>query len=110
MWYPLQKSKTQLRINKMDLKAKIYQPSKTATQSGRAKSRQWILEYERQPSGNDFLMGWISSNNTLEQIQLKFDTLDQAINYAQNNNINYEVSEPKKTKIIIKSYADNFLK
>jgi len=94
----------------MNLKAKIFQPSKTAMQSGRAKTRKWILEYERQPAGNDFLMGWITNNNTLEQIQLKFDTLDQAVKYAQNNSISYEVSEPKKTKIIIKSYADNFLK
>lgn len=97
-------------MNNMNLKAKIYQPSKTAMQSGKAKTKQWILEYERQPVGSDFVMGWISSANTLEQIQLKFNTLDQAINYAKNNNISYEVFEPKKAKVIIKSYADNFLK
>ena len=30
------------------VKAKIYQPAKTAMQSGRGKTKNWVLEYPRQ--------------------------------------------------------------
>ena len=42
-------------------------------------------------------------------MKLFFSSRDEAIAYAKKNNINFEVIEPKKNKLIIKSYADNFL-
>ena len=39
--------------------AKIYKPSKTM-QSGRAKSKSWILEFVENPCKPDPLMGWQS--------------------------------------------------
>ncbi|MFM7673197.1 MAG: NADH dehydrogenase ubiquinone Fe-S protein 4, partial [Candidatus Fonsibacter sp.] len=50
-----------------------------------------------------------SSSNTNEQVKLKFETKDQAVAYAQENNIQFDLINPKKDKLIIKSYADNFL-
>ena len=91
-------------------KAKIYQPTKTAMQSGVGKTENWILEFETENTGINPLMGWESSIDTLSEVKLKFSTKDLAINYAKKNNIRYEVIEPKKRKIIKKSYADNFLK
>ena len=90
-------------------KAKIYIPSKTATQSGRNNSRKWVLEFIRDNSNNDHLMNWESSKDTQSQVKLYFDKKDSAINYAKKNNIDFDIIEPKKTKRIIKSYADNFL-
>ena len=55
-------------------------------------------------------MGWESSLDTMSEIKLEFSTKEQAINYAKKNNIDYYVLEPKKRKLIIKSYSDNFLK
>ena len=59
--------------------ARIYRPAKTAMQSGRAKTRKWVLEYEptsrRDP---DPLMGWSSARDTLNEVQLHFDTLEEA--------------------------------
>jgi len=55
-------------------------------------------------------MGWTSSSNTNEQVKLKFETQEQAIKYAEQNNIQFVLIEPKKNKLIIKAYADNFLK
>ena len=55
-------------------------------------------------------MGWESSDDTMGEIVLEFSTKNKAIEYAKNNNIRYEVAEPKKSDFIIKSYADNFLK
>ena len=91
-------------------KAKIYIPAKTAMQSGRAKLKNWVLEFiTKDPSINP-LMGWETSNDTLEEVVLKFPTKEKAIEYAENNNISYTVIEPKKKEFVIKSYADNFLK
>ncbi len=90
-------------------KAKIYIPSKTATQSGRNNSRKWVLEFIKDNSNNDHLMNWESSKDTQSQVKLYFDKKDSAINYAKKNNIDFDIIEPKKTKRIIKSYADNFL-
>ena len=46
----------------------------------------------------------------MSEVKLKFSNKEQAINYAKKNNIDYYVVEPEKSKIIIKSYSDNFLK
>ena len=50
------------------------------------------------------------STDTLEEVVLKFPSKEKAIEYAEKNNISYNVIEPKKREFVIKSYADNFLK
>ena len=89
--------------------ARIYRPAKTAMQQGRAKTRKWVLEYEpasrRDP---DPLMGWSSARDTLNQVQLRFDTLDEALAYARKNGLDYTVIEPHARTPKAKSYADNF--
>ena len=91
-------------------KAKIYIPSKTATQSGLGKVDKWILEFDSKDTTINPLMGWESSNDTMGEVKLEFSTKDKAIEYAKNNNISYKVIEPNKRKFIIKSYAENFTK
>ena len=91
-------------------KAKIYIPSKTATQSGLGKEDKWILEFESKDTSINPLMGWESSNDTMGEVKLEFSTKDKAIEYAKNNNISYKVIEPNKRKFIINSYAENFTK
>ena len=93
----------------MNQRAKIYQPVKTAMQSGKARTKFWILEFNKFNSNKDFVMGWTSSSNTDEQIKLKFETQEQAIAYAKENNIQFDLTSHKKNKLIIKAYADNFL-
>ena len=79
-------------------------------QSGLGKSIKWILEYETQDPTKNPLMGWESSSDTLSELKLEFSTKESAINYAKKKRIDYELIEPKKRKIVKKSYADNFLK
>ena len=55
-------------------------------------------------------MGWESSDDTLSELNLQFASKELAIEYAKKNKINYEIIEPKKRKLVKKSYADNFLK
>ena len=54
-------------------------------------------------------MGWESSSDTLTELRLEFSTKELAINYAKKKKIIYELIEPKKRKIVKKSYANNFL-
>ena len=91
-------------------KAKIYKPAKTAVQSGKRNTKNWILKFDTLNTGINPLMGWETSRDTLSEIQLEFSNKDQAINYAKKNSIDYYVVEPQKHKIIKKSYAENFLK
>ena len=91
-------------------KAKIYKPTKTAMQSGIAKTKDWVIEYIVEKNTINPLMGWESSKNTLSELNLKFSSKDNAIKYAKKNKIDYELIEPKTRKINKKSYADNFTK
>ncbi len=79
-------------------------------QSGLGKSIKWILEYETKDPTKNPLMGWESSSDTLGELKLEFSSKINAINYAKKKKIDYEIIEPKKRKIVKKSYADNFLK
>ena len=90
-------------------KARIYRPSKSAMQSGRANTRKWLLEYEQAtPRRPDPLMGWISAADTLNQIKLRFDTLEEAERFAREREIDYVIVEPNERRLKPKSYADNF--
>jgi len=91
-------------------KAKIYKPSRTAMQSGIRNSKKWILEFDTLDTGINPLMGWTSSKDTMSEVKLEFLTREEAINYVKKNNIDYYVVEPEKSKIVKKSYSDNFLK
>ena len=89
--------------------ARIYQPAKTAMQSGHANTRRWVLEFE--PAGrkdHDLLMGWIGSADTLGQVCVKFESKDDAIAFAKKNDLAFRVHEPRQRRIRPKAYADNF--
>ncbi len=89
--------------------ARIYRPAKTAMQAGRAKTRKWVLDYEQAtPRRPDPLMGWSSAEDTLNQVQLRFDALEEAIAFAEKNGLDYTVIDPHKSVFRPKSYADNF--
>ena len=90
-------------------KAIIYKPSKTAMQSGTKKFNKWLLKFVTKDNSVNPLMGWESSEDTLNELNLEFKTKELAINYAKKNNIKFELIESKNRKTIKKSYADNFL-
>lgn len=93
----------------MEVKAKIYQPAKTAMSSGQAKTNVWLLEYKPNAAMTpEPLMGWNTQKDTLQQLKLKFDSKEEAIAYAKKKNIAFEVKEPKKRKLVAKSYSANF--
>ena len=78
-------------------------------QSGLGKINKWVLEFKTKDPIKNPLMGWESSSDTLTELKMEFTTKELAINYAKKMKIDYEIIEPKKRKIVKKSYADNFL-
>ena len=89
--------------------ARIYKPARTAMQSGTAKTREWLLEYEPEAARVvEPLMGWTSSTDMKSQIQLRFATREEAIAYCEREGIAYQVFEPKEPARRSMAYADNF--
>ena len=89
--------------------ARIYKPARTAMQSGAAKTKQWMLDYEpAEPREVEPLMGWTSSGDMRQQVRLQFDTEQEAIAYAERHGIPYQLSVPKPAARRVISYADNF--
>ena len=89
--------------------AKIYRPAPNAMQSGKAKSQEWLLEFDSEtPRTVDPLMGWISNADTNTQVRMTFETREEAIEFAKRNGIPFQVTEPREAKRVIKAYADNF--
>ncbi|PPC84016.1 MAG: ETC complex I subunit [Hyphomicrobium sp.] len=89
--------------------ARIYKPTKTAMQSGEARTKEWVLDFEPQSKrAPEPLMGWIGSSDTQAQVRLEFESKEEAVAYATRMGLAYTVIEPKPRKPIRKSYADNF--
>jgi len=91
------------------MSVRIYRPAKSATQSGTARSKVWLLVFDpASPRSADPLMGWTSSRDMNSQIRLRFTTKEEAIAYAEKNGLEYRVEEPKPFERKIVSYSDNF--
>ena len=91
------------------MSARIYSPAKTAMQSGKAKTGNWILEFDpAAPRAIEPLMGYTSSTDMLSQVRLKFDTKEDAAAYAAKQGIEYRIEEPKEPNRRRVSYSDNF--
>jgi hypothetical protein len=91
--------------------ARIYRPTKVATQSGRAKTMHWVLEWEQASRKQaDPLIGWIGSDDTQQQVLLRFPTKEAAIAYARRKGLEYRVFEPHERVVRPKSYAENFIR
>ena len=91
------------------MRARIYRPTRNAMQSGKARTKAWVLEFEpASPRRIDPLMGWTSSSDMLSQVQLAFDSRDEATTYAKTHNIPFDLFEPHRSPPKPKAYAANF--
>ncbi len=87
----------------------IHRPARSVVQAGRANTRFWLLEFEpRTAPFIEPLMGWTGSQDTLQQVCLKFPTKEQAIAFAEGQGWAFSIAEPREPRPKPKSYADNF--
>jgi hypothetical protein len=93
------------------MRARIYQPARTAMSSGTARTRGWVLEFAAdQERELDPLMGWTGSGDTQSQVRLTFETKEEALDYAKENGLEATVTEPHKRRPNIRpgGYGENF--
>ena len=89
--------------------ARIFSPAKTATQSGRGNTHEWVLEFEPQQARSiEPLMGYTSSSDMNRQVRLRFETKEEAIAYAERNGLAYRVETERKRRVPKIAYSDNF--
>ena len=87
----------------------IFKPAKSSMQSGLNNTTKWCLsncEMDENYVSSKFC--WIGSTNPEKQMKLFFDSLESAESFAMKNNYDYEIIQPKKRKILKKSYSENF--
>ncbi len=89
--------------------ARIFRPAKTAMQSGKARTKDWVLEFESASAKRpDPLMGWTSSSDMNAQVRINFETADEAVAYATAHGIPFQLFPEQRRSHIVKAYADNF--
>ncbi|CDS14003.1 hypothetical protein LRAMOSA06174 [Lichtheimia ramosa] len=90
---------------------RIFSPCKSASQQGVHNTRHWCIDFDIIPDAEHFenpLIGWVSSADYQQGLQMTFDTKEAAINFAERQGWDYYVHEPAPKKFVKKEYADNF--
>jgi NADH dehydrogenase len=93
------------------MRARIYKPARTATQSGTANVQRWVLEFAPEEKREiDPLMGWTSSGDMRSQVRLRFDSKEAALDYARAHGLEAVVQEPhrRRPNIRPRGYGENF--
>lgn len=91
------------------MSAHIYQQPKNAMQSGKARTRNWVLEFlPTQAKQADPLTGWAGSGDTMQQLRFTFPSLEAATAYAEREGIAYHVTQSAPHSLKLQAYADNF--
>ena len=89
--------------------ARIVEADRKTTQSGKAGTGRWTLEFERsQAQRPDPLTGWNGSGDTNTQVRLGFRTKEDAIAYAEKQGMAYHIVPAAPVSLKIQAYADNF--
>jgi hypothetical protein len=88
---------------------RIFQRPKSSTQSGRANTDRWQLEFEpAEAKRPDPLTGWAGSGDVSDQVRLFFPTPEAAVTYAEKQGWTYTLVPAPERKLKLQAYADNF--
>ena len=89
--------------------ATIYRPAKTAMQSGKARTKKWLLVYRSEEKVVDNVMGWTGSTDMhANEVKMKFLSKEDAETYAKGMGLEYEIIEPKHAQPKVRAYSDNY--
>ena len=89
--------------------ARISELDRRTTQSGKANSGRWLLEFERQETVRpDPLTGWNGSSDTRPQVRMTFPAKDAAIAYCTRHGLDYHLVAAPPVRLKLQAYADNF--
>ena len=97
-----------LRPDHIDMKYIIYKNKKSPTQSGKLHKDFWVLEHVNDKVvKTDLLTGWKTTEKNLIK-KMKFLSKEEAILYAKNYSLDFEILKEVNKEMSNKSYADNF--
>ena len=89
--------------------ARISEAERKTTQSGKANTGRWLLEFERQQAQRpDPLTGWNGSGDTRPQVRMTFASKEAAIAYCEKHALSYHIVPAAPVRMKIQAYADNF--
>ncbi len=90
---------------------RIVQPSRNIMQSAPNAEGQWYVEHMSVSKKRvDPVMGWTSSQDVSEQLNMSFSSLDDAKQYCEKNGLSYVVVKPQVRKVNIHPYANTLMK
>eukprot|EP00633_Aureoumbra_lagunensis_P000387 CAMPEP_0197297854 /NCGR_PEP_ID=MMETSP0890-20130614/42155_1 /TAXON_ID=44058 ORGANISM="Aureoumbra lagunensis, Strain CCMP1510" /NCGR_SAMPLE_ID=MMETSP0890 /ASSEMBLY_ACC=CAM_ASM_000533 /LENGTH=224 /DNA_ID=CAMNT_0042775241 /DNA_START=127 /DNA_END=801 /DNA_ORIENTATION=- len=89
----------------------IGQRGKHANTSAWADTKAWHITWTCQERWANPMMGWTSTADPMTQLDMRFDTKEQAIAFAEKNGWKYTLKEPVRRKDFAgySTYSDNFL-
>ncbi|MDE2030353.1 MAG: ETC complex I subunit [Alphaproteobacteria bacterium] len=93
------------------MRVRIYKPAKSAAQSGRARTHQWVAEPEiLTPRAPEPIMGWAGAEDTLGELKgrLHFATLEEALAFARHKGWETIIEPPAERRVTPRNYLDNF--
>lgn len=92
------------------MKVKIFRPAKSAMQSGKQGNKKWLVTPIEETNIRSIspLTGWVSASDISSQFRFEFLNKEDAVKFAESQNFEYEVEEPKLPSIKPKSYSANF--
>lgn len=93
-------------------KVLISQRQNKTLQSSDCFSHQWRITWQNSDRWSNPLMGWTSTNDPMSNVQLDFDTLEEAVEFAKRNGWKYETTKPQDSVVVepgTHKYAHNFL-
>ncbi len=89
---------------------RVFSPARNIMQSAPFTEGTWIVQHIGvKTKAADPVMGWTSSCDVQSHVCLNFASKEEAIAYCDAHGLTYELSEPKKRKVQIKSYAQTLM-
>lgn len=91
------------------MQVRIIRLSKSAMQSG-LDDKTWCMRGIRKCDSRSHYkaIGWVSSTSMDNEIDIQFSTKHEAVRFAEDNLLEYEIIEPIQQAIPKKSYSNNF--
>jgi hypothetical protein len=74
----------------------IRRPTRSVMTSGKRRTREWTLTFERRTSPFvEPLMGWTGGHDPMVHVELSFQTLAEAEAFAEREGLTYRVEGPR---------------
>lgn len=90
-------------------RVRIFIPPKNTMQSGTHNLQTWRMEFDNRERWENSLIGWSSSGDPLSNLNVEFNTKEEAIDHCEKNGWKWFVSsEEKPKKERVKNYGVNF--